>query len=289
MSERLQRRLMLAPFVVGATVLVVAPALATFGLALFHYDGLSAPRWAGLDNFDALLDDPFLADAVRASLLFIVLAVPLRLAVACGLALLHHRRLRRAAVHRTAAFLPTAVPDVAWALVWAWILNPIYGPVNALLGSLGVPRPDWFAGRSGAMAGFVVMSAFTVGEAYLVAAAARAELGDELHDSARLAGASPWRALRKLTLPLMAPTLALLAVRDVAVSLQSTFAAVYLITDGGPDRATLFLPVLVYDYAFEQLRYGYAAAVTLILFALTMAAIAILWRLLRRRQFGALT
>ncbi len=97
--------------------------------------------------------------------------------------------------------------------------------------------------------------------------AARQELPAELYALARLEGASPWYVLRTVTLPLMAPVLLLLAVRDVAVTLQASFTATYLLTDGGPDRATLFLPIYVYDVGFEQLRYGYGAAMTLAMFA----------------------
>jgi ABC-type sugar transport system permease subunit len=101
-------------------------------------------------------------------------------------------------------------------------------------------------------------------------------------------GASPWHVLRRVTLPLMMPTQVLLARRDVALALQATFVGVFLITVGGPDRSTLFLPVLVYDYAFEQLAYGYAAAVSLVLFAATLVLVFLLHRLLQRWRFGLL-
>jgi multiple sugar transport system permease protein len=89
-----------------------------------------------------------------------------------------------------------------------------------------------------------------------------------------------------VTLPLMAPTLALLAVRDAALTLQVSFTPAYLLTDGGPDRATLFLPLYVYDVGFEQLRYGYGAAMTVTLFALTLALVAVGWWMVRRRRLG---
>jgi multiple sugar transport system permease protein len=284
-SERFGHGL-LAPFALGVTLLIVLPAGLTFGLAFFEYDGLADPRWVGLENFRALFDDPALVDALQASALFVAFAVPLRLAVATGLALLLHRRFAGVGFHRTAAFLPTIVPDAAAALTWAWLLNPLFGPVNVLLRGLGLPAPDWFADPEGALAMFVLISAFTVGEGFVVALAARQELPGEVEDLARAEGASPWFLTRRVTLPLMSPTLALIACRDVALALQASFAAAYLITDGGPDRATLFLPILVYDYAFEQLRYGYAAAVTLVLFVITGVLVLVLARMVRRWQVG---
>jgi multiple sugar transport system permease protein len=285
-SERRTRSLMLAPFVAGTVLLLLVPALVTFGLAFFSYDGLTPPTWVGFDNFSAALDDPALADSVRASLIFVALAVPVRLCAAVGLALLLHVRFRGVGAHRTVAFIPYVVPEAAWAMAWAFLLNPLYGPVNVALGGMGVPEPDWFTSSGGAMAMMVLIAAFTVGEGFVVALAARQELPGELYDLAALEGARPWHVLRRVTLPLMAPTLALLAGRDIAVSLQASFTAAYLITDGGPDRSTLFLPILVYDYAFEQLRYGYAAAISLALFALTTVLVVALVGLVRRWSFA---
>ena len=256
---------MLAPFVLGTVLLVVVPAAVTFGLAFFEYDGIGSATWVGLDNLRLLFDDPVLADAARASFIFVAIAVPLRLAVATGLALLLHRGFRGVGAAHTIAFLPTIVPEAAAALTWAWLLNPIYGPVNGMLGGLGLPQPDWFTDPSGARALYILVAAFTVGEGFIVALAARQELPRDLEDVARVEGASPWFLTQKVTLPMMAPTLGLIACRDIAISLQSVFVATYLITDGGPDRATLFLPVVIYDYSFELLSYGYAAAVTLVM------------------------
>jgi multiple sugar transport system permease protein len=288
MSERAQLRLLLGPFLAGAALLVALPAAATFIVAFTEYDGIADPSFTGLDNFRDMPGDAFLRDALRATLIFVALAVPLRLVAATGLALLLHRRFRGVGAARTAAFLPTMIPEGAYALLWAFLLNPVYGPANALLGGLGLPQPDWTGTASGAMALYVVMSAFTIGEGFVVALAARQELPDELYAAAAMEGASPWFVLRRVTLPLMSPTLLLLACRDLTLALSATFAAVYLITDGGPDRATLFLPVLVYDYSFEQLRYGYAAAISLVLFAFTAAAVLLAHRVLRKRTFGLL-
>ena len=286
MSDVAQRRLLLAPFVIAAVALVAVPAVVTFVMAVTDYDGIGPARWTGFNNFRDLEHDAFVRDALKASAIFVALAVPLRLFVATSMALLLHRRFRGAGTGRTVTYLPTVMPEAAYALVWAFLLNPLTGPVNALLGSLGIAGPDWFASSSGAMAMYVIMAAFTIGEGFVVALAARQELPGELHDLAAIEGASPWHVLRRVTLPLMAPTLGLLACRDIALALQSTFAGVYLITDGGPDRDTLFLPVLIYDYAFEQLRYGYAAAVSLVLFAVTALLVLLLHRLMRRYRFG---
>ena len=284
MSDARQRGLMLAPFLVGVVALVAVPAITTFALALFEYSLLEPPRFVGLDNLRALLGDPFFAEALENSLLLAALGVPLRVAGALGMALLLARGFRFAGAHRTIAYLPTVVPETAYALLWLFLLNPLFGPVNGLLGAVGLPQPEWLTDPTAAFAAMVLIAGFTVGEGFVIALAVRLEISSELYDLARLEGASPFAAFRRVTLPLMTPALGLLALRDATFLLQASFAPAYLLTDGGPDLATLFLPVYVFDVGFEQFRYGYAAAMTLSMFAVTVA-LALVAALVVRRRF----
>lgn len=275
-------RWLLAPWAIGVVVLVLGPALATFVLAFFDYGLLTAPRFIGLDNLGRLLDDPDFTAAIRNSVIFALAVVPLRVVGASVCALVLHRRFAGVGVHRTIAFLPSTVPESALALLWLFLLNPLYGPVNVLLEAVGLPGPAWLTSPFWAMAAMVVIAAFTFGEGFVIALAARRAIPDESYELARLEGASSLVQLRRITLPLMAPLLALLAVRDTAVTLQVSFTPSYLLTDGGPDRATLFLPLYGYDVSFEQLQYGYGAAITLSMAALTLVLGALGALLVRR-------
>jgi len=284
--EDARAALLLAPYVLGILALVVVPAGITFGLSFFRYDLLTDPVPVFLDNFVELLDDPIFHRALTNSLIFIAFAVPLRLLGALGLALLLHRSYKGVGAARTAVYLPTAVPDIAYALLWLFLLNPVYGPMNAVLASFGLPEPGWFTTDTGAMAAIVLLSCFTIGEGFIVALATRQELPEELYDIAELEGSRPWHTFHRVTLPLMAPTLALLAFRDTAFSLQATFVPALIVTQGGPDRATTFLPLLIYDNAFEDLRYGYAASMTLTMFLITGLIVFVQYRIVRRWRFG---
>jgi multiple sugar transport system permease protein len=285
-SERRAIALMLAPYVAGALLLFVIPAQLSFALALTDADLLTSPRFVGLDNFSELARDPFFGEVLWRSALFVAIAVPLRLAVATGFALLLHARFSGAGAARTSAFTPSVIPDAAYALIWLYLLNPVYGPVNGLLGLAGIGPVSWFSDGWAAFGAIVLMLAFTVGESFIVALAARQELPAELYSLARLEGASAWYVLRTVTLPLMAPVLLLLATRDTAVSLQASFTVTYLLTDGGPDRATLFLPIYSFDMGFESLRYGYASAMMLIGFAGCLALGMVQYWIVRRRRLG---
>jgi len=277
-----QGRLFLAPVLLGTVLLVALPALATLGLAFTAYDGLSAPEWAGLANFERMLDDRVFRVALDNSLTFLAIAVPLRLLLALGAGLLAAAPRRGAGPLRTAAALPAFVPDVATALVWLWMLNPVFGPAAALLGGLGLPAEDWLLSPTGAQASIVLLSAFGIAEAVIVVAAVRSEMPAGLYESSALEGASAWFAFRRLTLPLLAPVLLLLAARDIAVSLQLSFVPALLITEGGPEYATTYLPLHAYQTAFEYLRFGEAAAISTVMLVLSgaltaLALLAVRW------------
>jgi len=262
---------MLAPYLLGAVLLVLVPALLAEGIAFFRYDGLSPARFVGWQNFIEVFNEPLLPIALNNSLVFVLLAVPLRLLLALGLALLYRgERMRR---YRLFAYLPTAIPEAALALAFLWIFNPLYGPLNGILGSLGLPTPAWLLQPLLAKPALVLMALFTTGEGFLVLLAGLRNIPPELYDAAQVDGASQWQRLQFITLPLLTPWLVLLAVRDVILSFQSSFSAAYLMTGGGPYYSTLFLPLLVYEEAFDRLRFGQGSAMMLILLVVTVVLV----------------
>jgi multiple sugar transport system permease protein len=288
---RRQLALMLTPYLVGLVGLVLLPAVITLALAFTEYDLLRPPRWAGLDNFSALIEDPIFRVALTNSLVFALVAVPLRVLFALGLALLLHRRARGVGSARSAAVLPTAVPEIAYGLLWLWLLNPLYGPINQLLRTggengltmLGRTPPQWLTDPTDARAAIIGMSLFTMGETFVVLVAARQALPRDVYEMAALEDATGWDVFRRVTLPLMAPVLGLLMLRDAIQSLQFSFVPAFVVTDGGPPPyATTYLSLFVYRTGFEYLRYGYAAAATLVMILLTVAAVLIQWRMIRR-------
>lgn len=285
MSNRTRRwlALLLAPYVIGLVGLVFLPALVTFVLAVFEYDFIRNPRFVGLDNVSELLRDEVFRISLRNTLVFVALAVPLRLLGALGLALLYHPRFRGVGAYRTAAFIPTVIPDVAYALVWIWILNPLYGPLNLVITAMGLPAPSWMTAGGAAQTAIVIMTVFQIGEGFLIALATRQAIPGDLHDMARVEGASPRFMWWKVTFPLMAPTLVLLMFRDTVFMFQANFVPALLVTNGGPPPySTTYLPLFVYREAFEYLRYGYAAAATLAMFFVTALIVYLQWRTVQR-------
>jgi multiple sugar transport system permease protein len=295
-TERRQLALMLAPYLFGVVALIALPALATFALAFTEYDLLRSPSFVGLENFRDLADDEVFGIALKNSLVFAAIAVPLRLAGALGLALLLHRRFTGVGTYRSASVIPTVIPDIAYGLVWLWLFNPLYGPINLLLRwqgdspsttAWGVQPPQWLTHPNDARAGIIIMSLFTIGEGFVILLVTRQGLPTELYDLAALEDATAWGVFRRVTLPLMAPILLLLFARDTIFSLQWTFVPALIVTEGGPPPyATTYIPLFVYRNAFEYLRYGYAAGATLVMFVLTALIVWLQWRIVRRWRKG---
>ena len=277
-ARRATAWLLLAPFALGVVTLLLVPAVLNLGYAFTDHTGFGTPSFTGLANLRRLVADPLFLASLRASLLFALLAVPLRLLVATTFGIALARPRPGARWQRVLVYLPTVLPDITLALAFLWLFNPLYGPVNGLLGALGLPEPVWLSSTWGARWVIVVMMVFPIGEAFLVVLAGRREIPGELYEAAAVDGASPVQALTRITLPRLFPLLVLLTARDLVLSLQVNFVPTYLLTDGGPEGATLFLPVYVFDQAFEFLAFGYGATITLVLLAITTALVgAVVW------------
>ncbi|MBK6722754.1 MAG: sugar ABC transporter permease [Pyrinomonadaceae bacterium] len=277
--------LMLAmPLLVSTTILVLIPTLVTFIFAFTNFDGLSQIKWVGFSNFSKIWGDTLFWTSLKNSFYIAAVGVPLRITIALFLALLLTPERTGVGAARSSAFLPTVIPDISYALLWLWMLNPIYGPVAYLISALGLPGDQLLLTPFGARFSIVFMSLFQIGEIYIVLLAARRELPHELYELCTIEGTSAFWTFKRLTLPLLMPTIVFLTARDVAWSLQSTFVPSLVITKGGPNFATLFLPLYIYQNGFEYMRLGLASAMTTVMFLLTGLMIFVQVRVLRFRK-----
>ncbi len=280
--------LMLLPYLAGTLLLVGLPAALSAVLAFTTYDALTPPVFVGFANFRLLAADPIVTTAIGNSLFFILLAVPLRILGALGLALLLQRPRRGVAAYRAAAYLPTVIPDVAFALIWLWIFNPLVRPAEP-----GAWRP----GASGTgLAGRCPARPASRSSSWRRSRSGRASwccwrrcvgcLASTTTQARSMAPAAG-RSFRYLTVPLLLPWLALLTFRDVVLSFQWTFAPSYVMTGGDPYYSTLFVPLLTYEEAFDRFRFGAGSALMLVTFVLSAAIIGAIYLLFRRRGYVA--
>jgi multiple sugar transport system permease protein len=275
-------RVLAWPYLAGLALMIAIPMTAAFALAFTDYSGVQSPRFTGVDNFTRILGDASFWRAAGNSLVYAVISVPLRVGGALAFALLLHQRRRGAGAARSIAYMPTVVPDVAYALLWLWLLNPLYGPLPLAVEEVGLTSPQWLTDPWAARVAVPVMGAFQIGEGFVIALAARRLIPTPLYEAAAVEGAKAWFSLTRITLPLMAPVLALLALRDVVYSLQVNFIPALILTDGGPRNATTYLPVYVYRAAFRYFRLGYASTMAMAMFVLTAVIVVIQYRLAKR-------
>jgi len=287
-----QLLVLLLPYLLGLLVLVIIPTLLAAPIAFTEYDALSPPRFVGLDNFGKILADPQFRNGLTASLWLVVIAVPLRVLGALGLALLLRGRKRGFTVFRGLAYLPTIIPDVAYALVWLYIFNPLFGPLNNLSyifqGAIeneftaGTVPGIWLTDPRAAQAAVIIMLLFTIGEGFVLLLASLNEIPTELYEAAALDGAAGDQQVRYITLPHLAPSLLLLSLRDTIFIFQASFVAAVIVTKGGPYYATTYLPYWIYVNITEFQRFGYGAAMTWVLYIITALIIALQFWVARR-------
>jgi multiple sugar transport system permease protein len=275
------------PYLLGLLGLVLLPFLLSIPFAFTDYDALSPPRWIGLENFsDMFVDDRFWA-GLWASLFFIALAVPLRVLGAMLLAFLLYKPRRSQRIYRVLVYLPTIVPEVAYAMLWLFIFNPLYGPLNWILPLFGLPPSVWLLWEWPAKFASVIMLLWTIGEGFVVLMAALQDIPTELHDAAAVDGATGVQRFTRITLPMLSPFLLLLTLRDIALSFQITFVPALVTFEGGkPYYSTQFLPFYVWQTVTDDGQFGYAAAMSWVMYAIT-AGIIVLTFVVARRIRGA--
>ena len=279
-------RLLLLPYAVGIVVLVVLPALFSFALAFFRYNALSAPVFVGTVNFLLASTDELFSLSVQNSLALIILPVPLRVAGAFLVARLMQTNTRLTSWLRPLIYLPSVIPGAAYALAWLWIFNPLFGPLNLLLRALGLFPPNWLIDPLWVKPGLALMSLWQIGEGFLVCLAALQDIPPEIEDAARVDGAGSLGVFRHITLPLVAPILLLLLLRDAILTFQQSFTTILLLTQGGPYYASYTLPQFVYEQGFDLLSFGTASAGLWVMYAITGLVVALLYVIARQWDIG---
>jgi len=267
----------LAPWLVGFALFIAYPLGASFYYSLTDFHILRGPRFVGLDNYRDLWQDELFWISLGNTLYYLAFAVPLGTVASVGLAMLVNVRLPGIALFRTLYYTPSIVPVVASALVWLMLLNPRFGLVNTLLRLAGLPAPGWLADPAWAMPALVLMSLWGVGGSMVIHLAALQGVPADLLDAARLDGAGPWQRTRHVTLPLISPAILFTVIVGVIQAFQY-FTPPFVLTDGGPNNATLVYALYLYRVAFQFVKFGYASALAWLLFLLTLGCTLLILR-----------
>ncbi|MBL8133290.1 MAG: sugar ABC transporter permease [Anaerolineae bacterium] len=274
----------ISPFMLGVLFWVVIPVLVNLYLTFHSWNLMSPPRFVGLANIETLFKDPILPYALKATFLYTMMSVPLGLVLGFFLANLINTNIRGIAVFRTIFYLPSIVPAVANALLWAWMFNTEFGLINSFIRALGGSKIAWLQDPAWAMPAFVILSLWGSGASMIIFLAGLQGIPDIYYEAAEIDGAGRWAKMRHITLPMMSPIFFFNLVIGFINSFQ-VFVIGYLITDGGPQNSTLFLVLYIYRSAFQNLKMGYAAALSWLLFGILLVLSLIIFRYLGRRVY----
>ena len=279
---------MTAPALTAIGLFFVVPAFASLVLSFTDFDiyalaDLNNLRFIGFDNYQRLLTNPLFWQAMGNTLWFVVLGVPLIVALSLGAALLvHARTVKWRAVWRVALFAPFVTTLVATAVVWNYLLHTRYGLINYGLGFLGVAPVDWLGNPSTALPAILLFVAWkSFGYNMIIFLAALQTVNKDLLDAARVDGAGPWMRFRHVTLPAIAPTVLLVTILTVAGMFQ-LFAEPYVMTQGGPAKSTVTVLYFMFEEGFKWWNLGSGAAVAFILFLCIFATTLVQMKLARR-------
>jgi len=289
----------LSPGLVGLVVFFLYPLAANLYYSFTHFDLMNSAVWAGLANYRFMLNgDRQIGDALVNTLVFCVIAVPVQLLFALGVASVMARVRSGAGIYRTLFYLPTLLPPVAATLAFTFVLNPGTGPVNAILKALGLPQPLWFSDPAYAKSGLLMLTVWGIGNTIVILLAATLEVPVELQEAAQLDGANGTKRFWHVTLPSIAPVLLFSTIIGVIQSLQ-IFTQPYVVSTivgngsgttadnlGYPQNSMLFFTEVLYQQGFRYFNMGYAAALSMVLFAATLLVTLVLVRATRRQFHG---
>ncbi|MCX5514794.1 carbohydrate ABC transporter permease [Kaistia algarum] len=279
--EALAGILFVLPDALGLLVFIGLPMLLAIGMSAFEVDGFGGFRFVGLDNYARMAADPLFWSALRVTLTFALMAVPLLYVIGLMLALLVQKTSRFNTAMRFLFFAPQVVSLVVVALVWQLMSVEKIGVLPRLIASLGLGSVSFLGNPHVAL--FTVVLAFVwflMGFYMLIFIGGLQDIPKEYYEAARIDGASRAQSFWHITLPLLRPTsFFVLVVSSVAaVSGQQAFDLVYVMTRGGPANATLLLITYIYQQAFQYGAFGYASAMATLLVLMLMAiTLAFFW------------
>ncbi|MCY4412266.1 MAG: sugar ABC transporter permease [Caldilineaceae bacterium] len=284
--RRLRRSLPWYPFIIVNTVIFLVfnlvPWISMFRYSVLKTDLLSTREFVGLDHFVTMLTDAKLHKAMLNTVWFTVMYIPLLVAVSLGVAVLVNRPLRGMKAFRALYFLPNITSVAVLSLIFRRFLSPRPdGPINFLIGLVGIPPQKWLIDVNQAMPSIVGISLWEAfGYFMVIWLAGLQAIPSELYDAAKVDGANGWRLHRYVTIPLLRPTAAFIIVIATIGALQ-VFGSIFILTGGGPVNATTTVVYQIYSEAFNFGRFGYASALSILFFVIILIVALIQSRYLR--------
>jgi len=270
------------PWMLGLAIFTFIPLILTFYIAQTKFQIVGPPKWIGLQNYEAMWTDGAVWTSARNTITFAVISVPIKLALALGLALLLHRATALSGFYRTVLYLPFLMPAVAGSIVFMLLLTPGAGPINIILDTLGFSPPDWLRDPNAALWTLIILSLWPLGVETIVFLGGLQNIPKDISEAADIDSPRGWHKLWWITLPLITPMILFNLVIGIIYSFQIfTQAIVIGGTTGQPAESTLMYMIVIYRAAFRYFNIGYAAALATVLFLAVLLLTLLIFRTAR--------
>lgn len=286
-GNRLLIWVFLAPTVIGLGLFSFVPIVGSFVLAFFRWDIITAPEFIGIGNFVDLATNPTVRVSFLNTIGFVVVAVTLQIAVALLLAVLVQSKMPNwlRTFFRSALFFPLILSAASVSLVMAYLFNQEFGLINQILSWVGIGKVGWLTTGFGAKVVVLLVYVWqNFGFTFLLFLGGVSAIPKEVYEASSLDGATGWTQFRQITLPLVSPTMLVASVMAIISALQ-IFDQPYVLTRGGPGDETRTAVMVIYESAFQQLDFGLASAIGIVLTVLIMLVTAAQFQLSKRYVF----
>lgn len=257
------------PWLAGFFIFLAYPMGRSLYLSFTNYSMQASPAWVGLRNYERIFADPDFWQSLKVTFLYALGSVPGGTIIALVTALVLAQKLRGVNFWRTIFFIPSILSSIAVAILWLYVFRPEGGLLNIALGWFGIQGPNWLNSEQWALPALILMSWWSVGNQMVIYLAGIKGIPESLYEAAEIDGANGLQRFRFVTLPMLSPTIFFNVVLAIIAALQ-VFDAGYVLTRGGPNDATLFYLVNLYERAFQLVQLGYASALAWILFIIIM-------------------
>lgn len=282
-NETMLGLIFVAPWLIGFLAFTLVPIFSSLYYSLCNYSVIKAPVFIGLDNYTNLFKDKVFLKALSNTSFMIFFGVIITTFFALLISiLLNNKNMRHAAYFRVMFYIPTLVPLVITCLLWVWILQNDTGIINTVLRFVGISKPPaWLSSPTWAKPALIIMMVWGCGNAIIIYLAGLQDIPETLYESAEIDGANFLKKSLHITLPMLSPII-LFNVVTLVINVFQQFAEALIMTEGGPDSATMFYALYLYQNAFQYFKMGYASAMSWIMLIIALGIIFILFRMLNR-------
>jgi multiple sugar transport system permease protein len=282
--EAINGYLFILPALFGFVAFTAGPMLFAAWVSLTRWDMLTEARWVGFQNYRDIWEDDLFWKSLRVTFTYAAFAVPLLQVFAFAIASLLNVKVRGLAIFRTIFYLPTIAPIVASSVLWTWLFNSEFGLLNSLLRQIGLSKILWLQDPKWALPTMILLALWGFGGTMVIYLAGLQGIPVSLYEAAEIDGARAWHKLFDITIPMMSPVIFFNTLLGIIFALQ-TFAQAQIITNGGPQNATLFYSLYLYRKAFTDFKMGYAAALAWVMFLIVLVLSALIVAFVGRRIY----